>query len=172
MARARPASLLAVIALLALAAVLPGARAHTPVVNKKTLSKKGKTVFTLMGEAPPTIVPVGEQQPGVGDRMISDCIVAADGHGHFPRYLDCTIVSTDFTDANGAKLGVAYQCLTETYFALGSVLSQGTLFLRNGVFSGNVAVIGGTAEFKSVRGVEVTTFDTSTGTGTTKFFLS
>lgn len=49
---------------------------------------------------------------------------------------------------------------------------QGTLYNLNGVLSGNLAIVGGTAAFKGLRGTEVMSYNTGSNTGTAKFFVS
>jgi hypothetical protein len=118
---ARPATsllALALAAILALVAAPHPARAHTPVVNKATL--KGKTAFTLTAaEGGGTVsLPSGEGN-GVGDRLVAGWAMSADGHGHFPQRVACTVAGPA-----DATRGVPNLCTLEVAFALGSVMSQ------------------------------------------------
>jgi hypothetical protein len=137
------------------------AAAHTPDVTKSTL-KSSKTKFTIVGLAT-TLLPAG--QDSVGDRLVMRGDVKADGHGQFKRSTVCTLAAVD-----GAAS--SYVCQVETAFAKGSVVSQGTLVLASGVYTGSLSIIGGNGVFKSVRGIEAVAYTAATNAGTIAFSLS
>lgn len=172
----RPAPFL-LLALLALAAAaLPtAARARTTplVVNKGTLRAKSTSSFVIKPAADPTgdsipdvvVVPGGGNGSPVGDRSVVSVEASAkDGQGRFPLRALCTVVGS----ADEA-LGVPNLCALEVTFALGSVMSQGTLYERDGALSGSVAIVGGTGAFKGLRGSEQLAYDPAAKTGTVKF---
>lgn len=126
--------------------VVPFASAHTPDVDKSTI-KSSKTKFTIVNVVA-TRLPDG--QTAVGDRLVLEGDVKADGHGEFRRSAVCTLVDV---------AAATYLCVVETAFAKGSVLSQGALVLAAGAYTGNLAVVGGTGVFKSIRGIEAVGVD-------------
>jgi hypothetical protein len=134
-------------------ALLVLASAHTPNVVKSTV-KSGKSKWTVVNVVA-TALP--DTQAAVGDRLILDGDVKLDGHGAFRRSAVCTLVDV---------AAATYLCAVETAFVKGSVLSQGALVLAGGAYTGNLAVVGGTGVFKSVRGIEAVSVEAI------KWFLS
>jgi hypothetical protein len=155
----RPSALL-LLATLAFVAVSLAA-AHSPkatrsVVTKGPITFAAGTVATDQGRA-------------AGSRLILTMAASIGGHGEFPRTVVCTAVATD---ANGVT---SYACTAEIVYTTGSTASQGTLWRSagGGVLTGALAVVGGTGkEFQYVLGQESpTSYDMTTGTGSSKFTL-
>lgn len=152
---ARPARTLVLVAIAIVALLAIGARAHEPVATKALLAKSAVTL--KVAEA---AVSTGS---GTGDRSVAKFGLDLDGHGHFPRYQVCTVTFEHETK------GLAHQCTSETIYGTGSIVSVGTLFLLNDVWTGALAVVGGTARFKTIKGEERVTFDGVSGTGVVKY---
>jgi hypothetical protein len=48
---------------------------------------------------------------------------------------------------------------------------QGTIYLRDGIWTGSSGVVGGTKDFKRLEGEEQLVFNTNTGAGTIKYLF-
>lgn len=149
--------LVAACAMLAFSALTPCARAHSPVATKALLAKSS---LTLKGEPEAIAFQTGSS---VGDRLVVQFMAGIDGHGQFPRHHVCTVMFQH------PDKGLAHQCTTETFFSTGTILTQGTIYLLGGVWTGNTAVVGGTMSFKTLNGEERLVYDPNVGTGLVKY---